>query len=425
MNTLIEKKQETIEAVYFLSDLTGTKVLNGDKKIGKLQDIVIIEQGRLPVVTHFMVHRSFGRKPLLVPWERVVAVNAKRIIVDLEVIEQYEAEPAASQVLLNDYIVDKKVLDMDDNEVDVVYDIKLALRNRVLYVTDVDFSKYALFKRLGLKPLMKLLFGDSDFIKKDTLSWSYVQPLPKHIGSFKGDVKLTVLKEKLLEIPPVDLADILEELSGEQRLAIFNELETEHASDTLEEIEPRVQRQIISSIKKERAAELINAMTPAQAADILAILPGSEADEIVKLIDKENADKIQYMLDKQDEKIINLSTSHFIKLPPDTQAGRVIEQFREIARDMDEIMYLYIVDEKDVLLGVVDLKEVLKANVDDKLADIMTTNVIDLNPENTLLEAAEMFSRYSFRAIPVTDENKVMLGVIPYRDIMNLKHRFV
>jgi len=424
MNTLIEKKQETVEAVYFLSDLLGTKVLNGAKKIGKLQDIVIMEQGKLPVVTHFMVHRSFGRKPLLIPWERVVAAKAKRIIVDLEVIEQFEGEPAESQVLLNDYIVDKKVLDMDDNEVDVVYDIKLALRNRVLYVTDVDFSKYALFKRLGLKPLMKL-FGDSDFIKKDTLSWSYVQPLPKHIGSFNGDVKLTILKEKLLEIPPVDLADILEELSGEQRLAIFNELETEHASDTLEEIEPRVQRQIISSIKKERAAELINAMTPAQAADILAILPGAEADEILKLIDRENAEKIQYMLDKQDEKIINLSTSHFIKLPLHTQAGQVLEQFREIARDKDEIMYLYIVDERDTLLGVADIKEVLKAKGDDKLADIMTTNVIHLSPDNTLLEAAEMFSRYSFRAIPVIDDNGVILGVIPYRDIMNLKHSFV
>jgi ribosomal 30S subunit maturation factor RimM len=57
MNTLIEKKQETVEAVYFLSDLLRTKVLNGDKKIGKLQDIVIVEQGKLPVVT-----RSLGNE---------------------------------------------------------------------------------------------------------------------------------------------------------------------------------------------------------------------------------------------------------------------------------------------------------------------------------------------------------------------------
>jgi Mg/Co/Ni transporter MgtE len=217
----------------------------------------------------------------------------------------------------------------------------------------------------------------------------------------------------------------LEELNEEQRLAIFNELETEHASDTLEEIEPRVQRELISSIKKERAAELINEMTPAQAADILAILPASDADDILNLIDKENAQKIHYMLDKHEEKIVNFSTSHFIKLPPRTQVSQVLLQFREIAKDKDEIMYLYIVDEKDILVGVVDLKEVLQAKVTDKLEDIMTTSVISLNPENTLIEASEMFSRYSFRAIPITDDQDVILGVVPYRDIMNLKHRFV
>src|SRR5208337_4495038 len=165
-----------------------------------------------------------------------------------------------------------------------------------LYVTDVDFGRYGLMKRLHLKPHIKILFGDSSkFLKKETLSWSYVQPLQENIGRFKGRVKLNVLKEKLPEIHPVDLADILEELSEEQRLVIFNELETGQASDTLEEIEPRVQRELISSIKKERAAELINEMTPAQAADILAILPAEEADGILKLIDQENAQKIQYM----------------------------------------------------------------------------------------------------------------------------------
>ncbi|MGD0887471.1 MAG: CBS domain-containing protein [Thermodesulfovibrionales bacterium] len=55
----------------------------------------------------------------------------------------------------------------------------------------------------------------------------------------------------------------------------------------------------------------------------------------------------------------------------------------------------------------------------------MTTSVISLNPENTLIEASEMFSRYGFRAIPVTDDHDGILGVVPYRDIMNLKHRFV
>ncbi|WP_420265981.1 magnesium transporter MgtE N-terminal domain-containing protein [Candidatus Magnetominusculus dajiuhuensis] len=426
MNTIIDRKQEqeTGAEVFFLSDLIGTKVFNGNEKIGKLMDLAIVEKEKIPRVTHFIIHRPFGSKALLVPWERVATVNAARITVELESLSQYEGEPPEGRVLLNTHILDKKVLDMDDNEVDMVYDIKLALRNRVLYVTDVDFSRYALLKRLGLKPIVKFLFG-ADFLKKETLSWAYVQPLPENTGAFKGNVKLNVLKEKLTDIHPVDLADILEELNSEQRLAIFNELETEHASDTLEEIEPRVQRELICCIRKERAAELINDMTPAQAADILAILPAAEADEIMKLIDKENAQKVQFLLDKHEEELVHFSTSHFIKLPPRTQVSQLLLQYREIAKDKDVIMYIYVVDEKDTLLGVVDLKEALQASIEDKLEAIMTTNVIALKPENTLIEAAEMFSRYSFRAIPVTNGNDVILGVVLYRDVMNLKHRFV
>jgi len=425
MNTTIEKKQELVEAEYFLSDIIGAKVFTQHEKIGKLRDIAIREDEKLPTVTHLIVHRSFGHKPLLIPWHKVAGINPGGVVVDIESVERYEGEPAESQILLNDHILDKKVLDMDDNEIDVVYDVKLVLRNRTLYVTDVDFSRYALLKRLGFKPLLKLLFSSTALVKRETLSWSYVQPLPENIGRFKGNVKLNVLKEKLSDIHPVDLADILEELSEEQRLAIFNELETEQASDTLEEVEPRVQRELISCIKKEKAAELINDMTPAQAADVLAILPAPDADDILKLIDKEEAQKIQYVLDKHEENIINFSTSHFIKLPPYTVVSQVLQEYREIAKDKDEIMYLYVVNEKDILLGVVDLKEVLRANVDDKLEDIMTTSVVHLTPENTLMDASKMFSRYSFRAIPVTDDQDIILGVVPYRDIMNLKHRFV
>jgi CBS domain-containing protein len=426
MDTTLENMPESVEAVYFLSDIIGRKVFNNNEKIGYLHDVAIRDHEKLPIVTHFIVNRPSGHKPLLVPWAKIVRIDPKAITVNLESAAQYEGEPEESQVLLNKDIIDKKVLDMDDNEIDVVHDFRLILNRGTLYVTDVDFGRYGLMKRLHLKPLIKLLFGDSsNLMKKDTLSWSYVQPLQENIGRPKGHVKLNVLKEKLLEIHPVDLADILEELNKEQRLALFNQLETGHASDTLEEIEPRVQKELIFSLKKEKAAELINDMTPGQAADILAILPAPEADEIMKLIDKESVRKIQYILDKQEEKLVNLSTSHFIKLSPNIHVSQVLLHFREMAKDKDEIMYIYIVDEKDTLLGVVDIKEVLQAKEEDKLEDIMTTSVISLKPEDTLLEAAEIFSRYDFRAIPVTDDHEVILGVVRYRDIMKLKHKFV
>ena len=420
-----QKIENMDEYNFFLSDIIDRKVTLRGKKIGRLKDIVIFETETIPEVTHLVVGRSFGYHSLLLPWKNVMNITNKEIIIDIDKIEQYENEPKDSQVLLKDHILDKKVLDMDDNEVEVVYDVKLALKNNRLFVTDVDSSKYGFLRRIGLKGIANFIYSLADRIKTDTIPWTYVQPLPEHISSFKGNVKLKVLKEKLTDIHPVDLADILEELDHNQRLAIFNELDTEQASDTLEEIEPRVQRDLISSIKKEKTAELINDMTPAQAADILAILPASEADDILTLIDKESAQKIQFLLEKHDEKVLNLATSHFLKFSPDTNVREALEKFHNVAKDKDVIMYLYIVDDNDKLYGVIDIRELLQAELGQPLEDIMTTHVITLNPESTLIEATEMFSRYSFRAIPITDENDIIYGVIPYRDVMNLKHRFI
>lgn len=425
MNTALSKNRNSIESVFYLSDLIRVKVVWNDAKIGKLEDIVILEHDKLPEVTHFVVTRPFGHKSLLIPWECIGRIAPREIVVNIESIEKYEREPEESQILLRDHILDKKVIDMDDKEIDVVYDVKLVLRNKKLYVTDVDFSKYGLLKRIHLKWLARLIYSLAEIFKKESLSWSYVQPLPENISSFRGNVKLNVLKEKLPEIHPVDLADILEELDEGQRLAIFQELDTEHASDTLEEIEPRVQRTLISSLETGRVAELIDEMTPAQGADVLSILPSPDADEILKLMDVEKAQKIELLLSRHYETILNLATSRFLKFLPSTTVRQAIIQYRHSSIDKDVNMYLYIVDERSVLLGVIDIQELLQAHTDDLLEDIMATEVITLNPGDTLQQAAEMFSRYHFRALPVVDEQEHIQGVIPYRDIMNLEHRFV
>jgi len=106
-----------------------------------------------------------------------------------------------------------------------------------------------------------------------------VQRLPAAIGSFTGNVKLNVLKAKLPEIHPVDLADILEELDPEQRMAIFSALDTEQASDTLEEIEPRVQRQLISW-------PTTSNVDPALTADEARLLWAAYNDELAALVQK-------------------------------------------------------------------------------------------------------------------------------------------
>ncbi len=419
MNTFIDKSAETS---FFLSDLIGARVMVQGKRIGKLNDLLIREHEKIPEVTHVIVTRPFGHKALLVPFERVGELGHERLVLEIPDVVPFEGEPDETQVLLKDHILDKKVIDLDGNDIDIVYDVKLVLRNGRLYATGVDFSKYGLLKRLGLRYVAKFAYHLAEMFRKETISWAYVQPLPEKIGSFKGNVKLNILKEALPDIHPIDLADILEELSEEQRLAIFNELDTEQASDTLEEIEPRVQRSLISSMDKERVADLIDEMTPAQAADVLGVLPAEEADHILTLMEHTETEKIESLLENQDESIINLTTAHFIRMLPNMTTDLIISSFRSLAADADVVDYVYVVDHEERLRGVVSLPDLLMAEPGSHLTDIMVTQVISLEEGDTIDDAKEKFSRYRFDALPVTSAEDIIRGVVTYRDVMGLGH---
>lgn len=408
-----------------LSDILNVPVLRSGKKIGSLSDLVIVETAKVPEVRSLYVTRSFGHPSLLIPWENVHTLTGRGIEVIISDLKPYEAEPAEDVILLRDYVLDKKVIDLEENEVEVVYDIRLVLRNKKLYVTDVNTGKAARLRRLRLGFLAHLFYSPADPDAEQMISWICIQPLPTNIGRFRGNVKLNVLKENLSEIHPVDLADILEEMDHDQRVMVFSSLDREHASDTLEEIEPKVQREIISSLSTEKVVQLINDMTPGQAADILSVLPSAEAHVILDAMNAESARKVQAIINRQEEKVLHYTTQKILKFLPETTVEYVQNDYPRHARDKDVIMYIHVIDEDDHLLGIIDLRELLQADDKAYLRDVMIENVITLSADSTLKEAAQEFARYGFRSIPVVDEENHLLGVIPYRDVMNLTHQFV
>ena len=414
---------KTADQEIFLSELLGVPVVLKEKKIGTLGDLIIVETARIPEVKSLYVKRSFGYPSLIIPWENVTGISGHRIAVDIPALEPFEANPPEDALLLKDYVMDKKVLDLEESEVEVVYDIRLVHRNRKLYVTDVDTGKSARLRRFGLGKLSRVLSTDTP--EDQMISWTYIQALPTNIGSFKGDVKLKVLKENLAEIHPVDLADIIEELDHDQRMAVFTSLDNEHASDTLEEIEPNVQRDLIASLDTAKVVPLISTMTPGQAADVLSVIPHSQAEDILEALSPEMAKKVMAITERQEEKVIHYATQKILKFLPETLVEYVQNDYPNHARGKDVIMYFYVADAGDRLLGVVDLKELLTADDKAPLSAIMTENVITLNAESTLKEASQEFERYGFRALPVTDNEERLIGAIPYRDVMGLTHHLV
>lgn len=413
------------EEVIFLSEILGARAICNGRKLGRLEDVIAVDQGKLAEITQLQIKPPFGDPAMLVPYSAVRLLSRRQVVIELADPKSYVREPGPDEVLVSDYLFDKKVLDIEDREVEVVYDIRLLKRNGKLYVTDVDISRYGLLRRMGMVSLAKIFYRQDGEEKKQLIPWSYVQALDSHLGSLQGELKLNILKEALSEIHPVDLADIVEELDSEQRVTLLEELEPSHASDTLEEIDPAVQRDIVFALKKERVAQLIGEMTPGQAADILSVLPSDEKRTILKLLDPKLVDKIEEIIEQQETNILNFTTAKFLKCSGDMTADDTLQLFRKSARSMDVVMYFYIIDEREKLLGVLDIKELLIAEPTSKLRDVMVENVISLKTDCTMKEAAAAFLRYGFRALPVVDEAEILRGAVPYRDVMNLKHRML
>jgi magnesium transporter len=420
-----QTKGTTPEEKLYLSEILGAKASVVGKKIGRLSDLVAVDRDKFAEVMSIIISRPFGEKDLIIPWEKVRTLTNEEVTLDISDLTPFVGEVNDQSLLLRNHVLDKKVLDINDAEVEVVYDLILVKAHGRLIVTEVDTSRFGRLRRIGFRKSADARASRVTNESSEIIPWLYVAPLPPSMSTFKGDVKLKILKEKLSEAKPVDLADMIEELDREQRVMMFNQLDTVQASDTLEEIDPNVQRELVPYISKERMALLINQMTPGQAADLLSALPASEAAEMIKGLNEDTANKVRAIMGKQEEKAINYATLRFLRVPPTMTVEQALNQYPKMAKNQDIVMYLYVVNDDNELLGVIDIKELLAAAESALLKDIMTTSVICLGPESTLKEASELFSRYDFRAIPLVDEDDHLLGVVHYRDVMRLTHHFI
>jgi Mg/Co/Ni transporter MgtE len=337
-----------------------------------------------------------------------------------------ELKHADEELLLRGKILDKKIFDLEGSDVEVVYDIQLLFVENHLFVVAADVGRDAMMRRLGLGFLTRHLLHHT--LEEPVIPWKYVQPLGSDLTDTAGNLKLTVTKRGLGDIHHEDLADILEELDREDRIHIFDALDTELAANTLGATEPRVQREILADVlsrtehgqapsEVERITKIFSHMSPAQVAAIVSVLPFEDSEELQKVLKPEVATRVRELVASHDVPASTLAVHRFIAFRGDLKVEDVLKRFREVGRYSIVTMYVYVVDEENHLNGVLDINELLQADNQSKLSDIMTRNVIAVKPTTMRGGIEALFNRYHFRAIPVVDEHNVITGVVREIDV--------
>ena len=227
------------------------------------------------------------------------------------------------------------------------------------------------------------------------------------------------LKDFLENLHPSDLADLVEDLSDQQKQEFFALLSDEEAATIIQEMEEFDQATLFRLLTKKRASAIIKEMASDDAVDLLGELSPEETKELLALIDEE-AEEIRGLLQYPEDSAGGIMTKEFISLPGTLPVEEAITRLREIAPKAETIYYIYVVDYRNRLTGVLSLRELFAAQDGTLIAKIVRKNIIKVDATTDQEEVARLVSRYDLLAVPVVDEEGYLLGIITIDDILDV-----
>jgi Mg/Co/Ni transporter MgtE len=173
-------------------------------------------------------------------------------------------------------------------------------------------------------------------------------------------------------------------------------------------------------VTAEKASDIVEEMSLSDAVDLLADLPEERAEEILEGMEHEKAEDLRELLVHSDETAGGLMTTAFLSLNPGVTVETAIARLRAEAPNLDIIDYIYVVDEEEILQGVVSIRDLLTAQSHQLLSEIQTPRVVSVKPDEDQNEVVEAFAKYGFRALPVLDEQNHLKGVIGFRSVLDV-----
>ena len=396
----------------YLSEIIGRPVIDLDgKHVGKLIDVIVRPWAEFPhpLIEAIVVEKKTGLQYL--PFAAVAALFSPAIPLKYRSDEAPVFELMADDVLLSRDVLDKQIIDTDGARVVRVNDVELVRVNGTIYVSNVDVSWLGIVRRMGLVGLANSLGGH---FKQKGISWDDVELMHRD-----QSMQLRVPAEKLHELHPADLAEIVSDLNRLESGQLLDSLDVKHLADTLEEVESEFQAELVEHMSDEKVADVLEEMEPDEAADLLGDLPKERKEDLLALMEKDDADDVRKLLAYPEESAGGIMTTEYASIPPNLTAAEAIQVLRGMADEVETMFYVYVVDKEEHLIGAFSLNNLIFALPDQKVSDFMTNRVITVNLTDDQETVAQIVSKYDLLAIPVVDDQNLLHGIVTADDALD------
>lgn len=399
----------------FISEIIGKLVIDKvGNRVGRVTDVLVVQQESFPRVCGVEVKRTW--ETVLISDEHIAMLNKQ--IVSLNILRDniQSAHCMGNDIFLKRNLLDRQIVDINGAKVVRINDLKIAQINQEYRLVAVDIGMRGLVRRLGIeRPMKKIANWFHKRIPEKLISWDYVDLITTDLSL----VKLSVSNRKLAELHPYDIAQIVSELSVNERSAIFESLDDETAAEALVEMEAEVQASILDGMSKDRVADILEIMSSDDATDVLNEMPDDKAEELLGLMEREEADDVKELREYEEHEAGSLMTTEFIALANTLTVDTTINKLRELAPDAETIYYIYVVDTEEHLTGVISLRELIIAKPDVILSDIMHTKVMAVQDDAPIEDVISMIRKYDLLAVPVLDSEGRIAGIITVDDVID------
>jgi len=405
----------------YATELMGVKTYDAQGNyVGRVREF-FIEPAEAPNrISHFLLSRG-SFQPLVAKHNQVASVSDKKIELNVgeKALEIYE--PNESWLAVRKDLLDQQIIDTRGRKVVRVNDLDLAAQrsngNVELRLTQVDVGLPGAVRRLlqGVVPsgvVRKL----QNQLPPSTIRWEFVnliEPDPLR------RVKLRITHEKLEDLHPADLADIMEELSATERQSIIASLDEETAAAVLGELDARLTTQIVEDLDPEKAADILEEMAPDAAADVLADLPKETSEELLEEMPGREANEVRELLEFDPATAGGMMNTEFVFVSESATRDEVLEWLRKQDQSFDQLDTVVLLDDRAQYSGAVPVVRMLLAAPDERLGALKMEPQVSLPPGADEKEVFQLFDKYNLRMLTVVDRENRPIGAITVDDVVS------
>jgi CBS domain-containing protein len=389
--------------------------------LGRLEDLCVDPSQNALRVASYLV-KTPKKTIICISHEQMqsLSVRAGQTRVPREEVRCYAPDEGLLKVKKD--ILDQQIIDVNNRKVvrvnDVDFDIQPIDQHTELRIIGVNVGLAAALRRLlqGFVAKHTVRMITSLFPTK-IIPWEFVnliEPDPQR------RLKLRLSYDRVAELHPADIADILEGLSRDEQKAVFEGLDEETAAQALSEIPTRMQADLLESIPAQKAADIVEEMPPDEAADVLQELSPETSAEVLADMEKEEANEVRELLGFEENTAGALMTTEYVVVHESAVVEGAIAALKSFEGPIESIHAIYLVDNAAVLTAAVPVGRILLSEAGTPLKELATDSLISVPSHAAAISVVDLFHKYNLISLPVVDDSGHLLGVVTADDVLEL-----